>query len=186
VTFVTMPTIPDPANTNRLLPQEPQDDVLWQMLKAGQLWPGSLPVTPAHQVQVAVLNGTGIGGLAGQTAASLRKLGFDVVSVGDAPVATATTTVSYPGTAAAGGAYTVAQDLTAAPATENTGTSGPITLTIGSDFTGVTPPPAPAKPGATPSPAASQPATAGQQAAVETRNAAQNICSGVPDANPAP
>jgi LCP family protein required for cell wall assembly len=186
VTFVTMPTIPDPANTNRLLPQEPQDDVLWQMLKAGRLWPGSLPVTPASQVQVAVLNGTGIAGLAGQAAASLRKLGFDVVSAGDAPVATATTTVSYPGTAAAGQAYTVAQDLTAAPATENTGTSGPVTLTIGSDFTGVSPPPAPATPGATPSPAASQPATAGQQAAVETRNAAQNICSGVPDANPAP
>jgi LCP family protein required for cell wall assembly len=184
VSFVTMPTIPDPANPNRLLPQDLQDDVLWQMLKAGQLWPGSLPVTPARQVQVAVLNGTGIAGLAGQTAASLRKLGFDVVSVGDAPAATATTTVSYPGTAAAGRADTLAQDLTAAPAAQSTGTSGPITLTIGSDFTGVTARPAPATPGATPSPAG-QPAAAGQQA-VETRNAAQNICSGDPDANPDP
>jgi LCP family protein required for cell wall assembly len=190
VTFVTMPTIQDPANTNRLLPQEPQDDVLFQMLKAGHLWPGSLPVTPASQVHVAVLNGTGIAGLAGQAAASLKKLGFDVVSVGDAAGGAAATTVSYPGTAAAGGAYTVAQDLTATPATESTassgtGSSGPITLTIGSNFSGVVAPPTPAKPGATPSPAASQ-STAGQQASVETRNAAQNICSGVPDANPDP
>jgi hypothetical protein len=160
------------------------------MLKAGHLWPGSLPVTPASQVHVAVLNGTGIAGLAGQAAASLKKLGFDVVSVGDAAGGAAATTVSYPGTAAAGGAYTVAQDLTATPATESTassgtGSSGPITLTIGSNFSGVVAPPTPAKPGATPSPAASQ-STAGQQASVETRNAAQNICSGVPDANPDP
>ena len=28
VTFVTMPTIEDPANPNRLLPQQPEDDVL--------------------------------------------------------------------------------------------------------------------------------------------------------------
>jgi LCP family protein required for cell wall assembly len=183
VTFITMPTIPDPANTNRLLPSEPQDDLLWQMLKTGTLWHGRLPAPAPPQVQVAVLNGTGIAGLAGQTATSLRKLGFDVVSVGDAPVATATTTVSYPGTAGAGGAYTVAQALTGTPASQSTGSAGPITLTIGSDFTGVT---APAEAGATPSPAASQPDAGSQPDGLETRNAAQNICSAVPDANPNP
>jgi LCP family protein required for cell wall assembly len=185
VTFVTLPTIQDPANTNRLLPQEPQDDLLWQMLKTDTLWHGSLPAPSPHQVQVAVLNGTGIAGLAGQAAAGLKKLGFDVVSVGDAPVAAAATTVSYPGTPAAGAAYAVSQALTATPATLSTGSAGPVTLTLGSNFTGVTQPAAPAKPGATPSPAASQ-STAGQQGSVETRNAAQSICSAVPGANPNP
>jgi LCP family protein required for cell wall assembly len=183
VTFITMPTILDPANTNRLLPEDPQDDILWQLLKTDSLWHGSLPVPSSSQVQVAVLNGTGIAGLAGQAAASLKKLGFDVVRTGDAPLATATTTISYPGTAAAGGAYAVTEALTATPAAQNAGSTGPITLTIGSDFTGVT---APAKAAASPSPRASQPATASQQGSVETRNAAQNICSGVPDANPDP
>jgi LCP family protein required for cell wall assembly len=182
VTFITMPTIPDPADTNRLLPEEPQADLLWQMVKTSTVWHGSLPVPAPSQVQVAVLNGTGTTGLAGQVAASLKKVGFDVVSVGDAPVAAAATTVSYPGRAAAGGAYAVFRALTATPAAEST-SGGPITLTLGADFTGVTPPPAPARPA---SHATSQPSTASQQAAVETRNAAQNICAGVPDANPNP
>ncbi len=75
VTFITMPTILDPANINRLLPQEPQDDLLWQMLKTGTLWHGSLPAPAPQQVQVAVLNGTGIAGLAGQAAAASRSSG---------------------------------------------------------------------------------------------------------------
>jgi hypothetical protein len=201
VTFVTMPTIPDPADTNRLLPNEPQDDLMWQMLKTDTVWHGALPAPSPRQVQVAVLNGTGMAGLAGQAAAGLKKLGFDVVSVGNAPVTTATTSISYPGTAAAGAAYVVGRALTGTSASQNTatqntasqntgspgtGSAGPVTLTIGSDFTGITPPPAPAKAGAAHAPAASQQPSAGQQAAVESRNAAQNICSGVPGANPNP
>ena len=178
VTFVTMPTVLDPADINRLLPEEPEDDIIWQLLKAGQLWPGHLPASAPQQVKVAVLNGTGTAGLAGQTAAGLRKLGFDVVSVGDAPVTTATTTISYPGSAAAGGAYDLARALSAVPAAQDTGSTGPVTLTLGSDFAGVTSPPA--AHGAAPAAGTSQ-----QAAAVQTRNAAQNICSGVPDANPA-
>ena len=185
VTFITMPTILDRANINRLLPDEPKDDVVWQVLKTDTLWKGSLPVPSPRQVQVAVLNSTGTANLAAQTAASLRKLGFDVVHVGDAPVTGAATTISYPGTAAADGAYAVAQALTAAPASQDNGGTGPITLTIGSGFTGVIPPPAPVKAGATPSAAAGGTAQ-GSQAAVQTRNAAQNICSGVPGANPNP
>ena len=191
VTFVTMPTIPDPADINRLLPSEPQDDLMWQMLKTDTLWHGALPAPSPRQVQVAVLNGTGMAGLAGQAAAGLKKLGFDVVSVGNAPLTTATTSISYPGTAGAGAAYVVARALTGTSASQNTGRqttggAGPVTLTIGSDFTGVTPPPAPAKARATTSPASSPQAPAVPPAAVESRNAAQNICSGVPGANPNP
>ena len=201
VTFVTMPTIPDPADINRLLPSEPQDDLMWQMLKTDTLWHGALPAPSPRQVQVAVLNGTGMAGLAGQAAAGLKKLGFDVVSVGNAPLTTATTSISYPGTAGAGAAYVVARALTGTSASQNTdssntgssstgspgtGGAGPVTLTVGSDFTGVTPPPTPAKVHATHAHPSSPPASAGQPASVESRNAAQNICSGVPGANPNP
>jgi LCP family protein required for cell wall assembly len=191
VTFITMPTILDPADINRLLPQQPQDDILWQMLKTGRLWHGHLPVPAAHRVQVAVYNGAGIAGLAGQTAASLRKLGFDVVRVGNAPAAAATTTITYPGTGAAGGAYALAQDLAATPAAQREGSGGPVTLTLGPGFAGVVKPPPAHKARHSrahrghPS-GSSGGSGSGSQAAVETRNAAQNICSGVPAANPYP
>ncbi len=186
VTFITMPTITDPADTNRLLPQEPQDDVLWHMLATGTVWHGALPATPASRVTVNVLNGAGVTGLAAQTAASLRGLGFRVGQVGDAP-ATAATTVTYPGRAQAGAAYRVMGALKQAPAVQNEA-AGPVTLTLGANFAGVA---APAKSrhhrhhGRSGATAAGQPATAGgQAAAIESRNAAENICSAMPKANP--
>ena len=149
--------------------------MIWQMLKTDQSWRGHLPMPRAGHVQVTVLNGSRGTGLAAQTAAGLRRLGFDVVSVANASTATATTTVSYPGAAAAG-AYVLAHALTKNPAAQNTGGSGPLTLTIGADFAGVQAPAA--KSGGVP-------ASAGP-ASVQTRNAAASICSGVPDANPSP
>jgi len=124
VTFVTMPTIEDPANTNRLLPQQPEDDILWQMIQSDQEWTGSLAGTPASQVQVSVRNGTGVPDLAARTAASLRKLGFDVTSVGNAPP-TSYTTVTYTDAAPAGSAWTLMNALTQAPAVQDGGT-GPV------------------------------------------------------------
>jgi LytR cell envelope-related transcriptional attenuator len=142
---------------------------------------------------VSVLNGTGITGLAARTAARLRRLGFRVTGIGDAP-ATATTTVSYPGPAQAGGAYALMGMLQQAPDNVQDGVSGPVTLTLGSDFAGVVPlrladkhqraGPGSAAPDAGQQPDGTQPAVPGQSAAIETRNAAANICSGVPDANP--
>jgi LCP family protein required for cell wall assembly len=181
VTFVTMPTVLDPANIDRLLPEEPEDDVIWQMLKTSKLWLGHLPVPSPHRVKVVVDNGTGVAGLAGQTAAKLKKLGFDVVGVGNAPGVTATTTVTYPASSAAGGAYALAQDLTATPAAQSAGKTGPVTLTLGSDFGGVVKSAPAHKAGR--SHRRRAPST-GNQATVESRNASQNICKGVPDANP--
>jgi LCP family protein required for cell wall assembly len=216
VTFITMPTVLDPANNDRLLPEQPEDDMIFQMLQTGQLWRGGLPVTPASGVTVSVLNGTGITGLAAQTAASLRQYGFHVASVGDAPY-TSTTTVNYQGPGQAGGAYTLMGALQEAPEVQD-GVAGPITLTLGANFTGVSPQPS-ATPAASPSASASpdagqsrkpspapsaspsapavsatpdagqqpdgqQPIVPGQSAAIESRNAAANICTGLPDANP--
>jgi LCP family protein required for cell wall assembly len=196
VTLITMPTVldPNPAEAGRLLPEEPQDDVIFQMIRDGQRWHGQLPTKPFGTVKVHVLNGAGTPGLAGQTARKLRKLGFDVVSVGNA-AATATTTVTYTGTAQADSAYTLMTALTAAPAAQNlqagpapqTGTAGPVTLILGTDFAGLNPPaaPPPARPGRhkhRPRPA-SGPAGPGS---VQSRNAGASICSGLPAANPNP
>jgi LCP family protein required for cell wall assembly len=198
VTFLTMPTIEDPANDNRLLPEEPEDDMIWQLLQADTPWPGHLPTTPASGVDVTVLNGTGITGLAARTAASLRSLGFDVTRVGNAPD-TAATTVTYPGPAQAGGAYSLMGALQQAPDNVQDGASGPVTLTLGTDFTGVVPPqpttvakhhkhpaaPASTTPDAGQQPDGTQLQIPGQAATtVESRNAAEGLCQGVPDANP--
>jgi LCP family protein required for cell wall assembly len=198
VTLITMPTVPDPdpAESGRLLPEQPQDDVIFQMITDGQVWHDQLPTMPAGRVKVRVLNGTGISGLAGQAAASLRKRGFDVIGVGNTGPA-ATTTVTYSGTAQADSAYTLMTALKATPAAQNllqeptpqTGAAGPVTLIIGSGWAGLSRPAPPAaragqhgasgKPG---KPASS----AGGAGTIQTRNAAASICSGLPAANPNP
>jgi LCP family protein required for cell wall assembly len=200
VTLITMPTVLDtnPAELGRLLPQQPQDDVIFQMMVDGQRWHGQLPTQPFGKVKVQVLNGAGPAGLAGQTARKLRKLGFNVVSVGNtAP--TATTTVTYSGTAQADSAYTVMTALKAPPAAQNlltepapqTGRAGPVTLILGADFAGVSPPAAP-QPAAKAGhhkhhkPAARSPGSASGPGTVQSRNAGASICSSLPAANPNP
>ena len=192
-----MPTIIDPADVNRLLPEEPADDVIFQMILDGQTWHHRLPTLPDRQVQVRVLNATGIPGLAARTARRLTRLGFHVTGTGDA-AATATTTVTYSGTAQADSAYTLMTGLKSAPAAQNllaepapqTGQPGAVTLVIGTDFAGVNAPAAAhpasgtgkgkAAAGGTASPS---PAT---QTTVQSRNAGASICSGLPQANPNP
>jgi LCP family protein required for cell wall assembly len=200
VTLLTMPTVPDPAQPGRLLPEQPQADVIFQMLSGSQQWRHTLPTLPPRKVQVKVLNGTGIGGLAGRAAAKLRKLGYDVTRVADA-APTSTTTVTYSGIAQADGAYTLMTSLKASPAVQNllaepapqTGTAGPVTLVLGSDFAGVKRPPKPqhGKPGhgkATGSPGSGSrggsSGSYGSPTFVQSRNAGSSICSGLPASNP--
>ena len=197
VTLITLPTAADtfdyPQYDQHLMAVQPQDDVLFQMIRTGQVWYGHLPTEPASTVQVRVLNATGRSGLAATTAAALRKLGFDVVGIGDAPY-TATTTVNYAGLTQADGAYTVMTALKTFPAGVNTlaepawqvGTAGPVTLTLGADFAGVTARAAPKAKASKPasSPSASGPAASSQPAgpAIQSRNAGASICSGLPPA----
>ncbi len=198
VSLITMPTTTDtyPGLSEHLMPVEPQDDVLFNMIRTGQTWTGALPVEPYSSVQVEVLNGTGQTGLAAETAQQLRALGFDVVGTGNAPY-TSTTTVSYAGLAQSDSAYTLGTALDSFPAGQDTliepasqiGTPGTVTLTLGADFQGVQQP-KPAAPtstakagkgsggsSTTPTPAPSTGASA-----VESRNAGASICSGLPPA----
>ena len=197
VTLLTMPTIIDPADVNRLLPEEPADDVIFQMVLDGQTWHHRLPTLPDRQVRVRVLNATGIPGLAARTARRLTRLGFHVTGTGDA-AATSTTTVTYSGTAQADSAYTLMTGLKSAPAAQNllaepapqTGLPGAVTLVLGSDFAGVNAPAA-----AHPASGTGKGKAAGggtgsaspaAQTTVQSRNAGASICSGLPQANPNP
>ena len=192
VTLITMPSGTDtydyPNYDQHLMVTQPQDDVLFQMVRTSQVWHGRLPTQPYASVQVRVLNATGRAGLAARTRASLRRLGFDVVSVGDAPY-TSTTTIEFAGLAQSDSAYTLMTALKAFPAGQNTlaepasqlGSPGPVTLILGTDFAGVNP-----------SAAAAQQAKsrkrghgAGNGGTVQARNAGASICSGLPPANPA-
>ncbi|MGH3302358.1 MAG: LCP family protein [Streptosporangiaceae bacterium] len=200
VTLITMPTTMDtydyPAYSQHLMAVEPQDDVLFQMIRTGQPWTGSLPTEPYSSVQVQVLNGTGRTGLAAEAAQQLRALGFDVVGTGDAPY-TSTTTVDYAGLAQADSAYTLMTALTSFPVGQNTlaepapqaGSPGPVTLTLGANFVGV-PQPGHAQPAASGTASkgsgggstAPAPAPSSSGSAVESRNAGASICSGLPPA----
>jgi LCP family protein required for cell wall assembly len=211
VSLITLPTAPDtyhyPTYYQHLMAVQPQDDVLYQLVRTGQAWHGQLPVQRYSKVSVRLLDGTGQSGLAARTAANLRKLGFDVVSAGPAP-GTATTRVDYAGLAQADSAYTLMTALKSFPAAQNTlaepawqvGTAGPVTLTLGTDFAGVNPPVS------APQIASSQQAGVGQKhkssgsndasrqaaavskatqsgpGAVQSRNAGASICSGLPPA----
>jgi LCP family protein required for cell wall assembly len=194
VSLLTMPTVPDtnPSFSGRLLPEEPQDDVIFQMVVDGQRWRGHLPTEPPGQVKVRVLNGSGITGLAGRTARGLRKLGYDVTGTGNATSAVSATTVTYSGTAQADSAYTLMTALKATPAAQNlltepapqTGTPGTVTLLLGPDFAGVNPPPAKhtGKTGHRKHRATSG-GGYGSAGFVQARNAGASICSGLPQAN---
>jgi LCP family protein required for cell wall assembly len=192
VTFMTMPTIPYPPNINRLLPEQPEDDIIFRLLRHDANWTGRLPAPAAKSVKVTVLNGSGMDDVAAQTAASLEKLGFDVTSVGNAP-ATANTTVTYDGDGAAGSAYTLlnALNLNAfgeAP-TVTDGVAGQLTLVLGADWPSadaVLPPPKPVSRSKHSKKATSTTTGSSSSAAVQTRNGGANICSGMPPANPDP
>ncbi|MBO0833157.1 MAG: LCP family protein, partial [Actinobacteria bacterium] len=199
VTLITMPTrIPTasevaqhPDFNQRLLTVQPQDDVLFQMIRTGQQWKGSLPVEPPSSVQVRVVNATGRTGLAKQTAQQLRQLGFDVIGTGNAPF-TSTTTVDYEGLTQADGAYTLMTKLTKFPSGLNTlpqtgsqvGSAGAVTLLLGADFGGVKSPPAAPSPaaskssGGTTKPSAAPGPSTGASA-VQQRRADLSICKGL-------
>ena len=194
VSLITLPTTTDtyPGLQEHLMGVQPQDDVLYQMARTGQVWHGHLPVEPYSKVQVRVLNGTGQTGLAARTAATLRKLGFDVTGIGNAASAT-TTTVDYAGLDQADDAYTVMTALKSFPAGQNTlaqpapqvGKPGAVTLTLGTDFTGVNPLGSDhgkaTRNGSGGAPAVSE-AIQNGPGAVQSRNAGASICSGLPPA----
>ncbi|MDQ1247216.1 MAG: LytR family transcriptional regulator [Actinomycetota bacterium] len=163
VTFVTLPTFynddgatvsPDPALTAPL----------WQAIRNDTGWPpeptvppgSSSPLTVAPaEIQVRVLNGTGLEGEATKAAEQLTKNGYQVVEVGDFDISEqSTSSVLYPpGFTEAG--RTLAYATGAKDMGEDYANDGSevLTLVVGDDFSTVRP--VIAAPAASASPSAS-------------------------------
>lgn len=157
VAFVTIPNKPYPADINRVVWTDAATGV-WEALRNDTPLPGGAPtpgattpplIVDASKITVEVLNGTSTQGLARTTGDALTTAGFNVVSVATAPEPSATTIVRY-GPNKADSARTLAAvgpagtQLVLDPSLGST-----LTLTLGSDWTGVKPlpsaPPAPIK-----------------------------------------
>jgi LCP family protein required for cell wall assembly len=95
VQFVTAPNIPDPANQDRVLWEQPQANQLFHAIAHDTSIPKSAPspstspsataTTSPSNVQVVVQNGSGIAGVAAQAAGELTGRGFKVVKTDNAP-----------------------------------------------------------------------------------------------------
>ncbi|MEV0203324.1 LCP family protein [Nonomuraea sp. NPDC050691] len=119
VKFTTIPWIPDPDNTNRVIWKQPDANELFTAIKTDVQLPEAAPTATAssapkvalkpEQVQVQVLNGTQTFGKARTVADQLSKQGFKVVGLGNyqAPggKAIAKTEVRYAKKAAEGADY---------------------------------------------------------------------------------
>lgn len=144
VTFVTVPTQPAPSNPNRLVWTQPAAGRLFEAIRANARVPSSVPSpgvpgsAAPSQVQIRVLNGTEIDGLAGRTADELRAHGFRVVGVGNTEAPAAETIVRY-GPEAQPQAAAVAEAVQGARTVEREMTSDTVELVIGNDWQGLDP-----------------------------------------------
>ncbi|MCF2532686.1 LCP family protein [Yinghuangia soli] len=131
--------------------------------------PPALPpgAVPPSQVHVKVLNGTGRPGVAREVGDELTRRGFVVESTGNAPQQAAATTIEHaPGLASQ--ARTLAATVPNSELAPKSGAPQQVVLTIGSSYTGITPPGAPA--------GVAAPATSAPPLKVATRDGDQDIC----------
>ncbi|TYK53502.1 LCP family protein [Actinomadura decatromicini] len=138
--FVTVPSGPDPLDTNRVA-LTPAAQPFFSAVRNDKTVPkepkpGSTTIPPS-QIRVRVYNGSGIDGQAGRVADDLESQGFQVTVGGNATAATSATKVLY-----GSGADQQAQSLAAlipskpAPAARTRGgTPGVVDLVVGSDWT---------------------------------------------------
>lgn len=141
------------------------DDVLrefFSSLSADPAEPEDTSTVPAGEVSVAVFNGSGLGGLGGQTQSELEALGFSVASVGNADRSDYEATEIRFNPEQGAAARTLAAAIPGATLVENDSLGSEVQLVLGADFAGVgapAPPPPPADTGAPGDPPAPRPAT---------------------------
>ncbi|MGH4024113.1 MAG: LCP family protein [Pseudonocardiaceae bacterium] len=124
------------------------------------------PAPAPSAVQVQVLNGAGIAGVAGQASRQLQEAGFGVLEIADSADRVDTTTIRYP-PAREAEALTLLAALPDAVLQADQAITGAVVLVVGPDFDTVTPP------DTTPTP----PSPTAQLGDLTTVNAADATCS---------
>lgn len=101
VTTHTVPVVPaNKRGAAVLLPAEPDASTLFARFRDGSILEEATPGLDPADVEVVVLNGAGVEGLAARTRVRLTEIGFVVLAIGDAPAPVERTEVRYPPAAA--------------------------------------------------------------------------------------
>src|SRR5499427_7911041 len=148
--FIMAPVMPYPANPdNQVAFNEPSADQLFQAIardnhilktaqRADHAKPQPVATVQPGQVQVQVLNGTSVAGLASTTASQLTARGFKVAKTGNATGTTGSTVIEYTSTAQMPQVNTLHKEIPSAQLKQVTGLNGnTISLVLGSGFKGV-------------------------------------------------
>lgn len=170
VTFLTVPNQPAPSDPNRLVWTQPAADQLFAALRNDTALPlsgpspgASGPVIPPSQVELRVLNGTDISGLANRTAEQLRARGFQVLEVGNTETPATATVVRHPPDAQ-GQARVVANVVQGARTLPDVASTGAVDLVIGGDWQGL-------------QPSSGEPGQPGAPSPSNSMTAADNLCA---------
>ncbi len=147
--FIMAPVVPSPLNPNDLVEfaQPPADDlfraiardnhILKTARRAAHAKSQSLPTVKPGQVQLQVLNGTGVAGLASTTASQLTARGFKVVGTGNATAASGTI-IEYASATQMPQVNTLQKEIPGATAKQVTSLKGgTLSLVLGSGFKGI-------------------------------------------------
>src|SRR5256886_2157844 len=154
VQFITMPNEPWQGNANRVQPMQPQAGEVFGAIARDMTVP-KVSTTPAASstggaqvlttspgnVNVEVLNGSGVTRVASQAAAGLTSRGFNVTGTGDAPnFAYTKSVIEYSTAADMPAVNTLMKQLTNVTSLQVPSlTPGTVDLILGSDFTGLAP-----------------------------------------------
>jgi len=147
--FIMAPVVPYPPNPNALVAfNEPSADDLFRAIardnhilstarRAAHAKSQPLPTVKPGKVQLQVLNGAGVAGLAGTTASQLTARGFKVAGTGNA-TAVSSTVIEYASTAQMPQVNTLEKEIPGATAKQvTTLKGGTLSLVLGSGFKGI-------------------------------------------------
>jgi LCP family protein required for cell wall assembly len=164
VQFVTVPNEPWPANNARVQFAQPQASEVFNAIAHDvkvpkvKVTPTPTPTAPQvlttnpSSVNVRILNGSGIAGIAAQAASGLTSRGFNVTGTGNAPnFAYTNSVIEYPSAAEMAAVNTLKKELTnVTELLDPSVAPGTVELVLGSDFTGLAAQGPAASPSATP------------------------------------
>ena len=165
VQFITAPNIPDPANENNVVFNQPEANELFSAIQHDDKMAGSnggskskkksskksssptLDSVSPSKVNVQVLNGSGTQGMASQVGGDLTNEGFNVVGTGDANNFNYTRSViEYAGSSDMPAVDTLKSVVPNAEVVHDPSlTPGTVELIVGSDFTSLNPVPSSSK-----------------------------------------